>query len=225
MITEAMLALAAAEVSDSMVNAVQERDHAFSLAFERKLRTLTRRADHPIRYQVLRYAAAVLLVTVTLFGVLYAAVPQVRATVNEWVKTTFGSGFRYDSNDPDSSAVHYDYRLPDEIDGYILVDTIDIGTGKDYIYYNNDNQMLHFGYMHGKDSSTFVLTNADVCEKESFSFMGYTADVYISPYQNDASALIWQVPEENVLLYIRLCGSKEELIKIAEKIEKIEKNL
>lgn len=218
MITEAMLALAAAEVSDSMVNAVQERDHAFSLAFERKLRTLTRRADHPIRYQVLRYAAAVLIVAVTAFGVLYAAVPQVRATVNEWVKTTFGSGFRYDSNDPDPSAVQHDYRLPEEFDGYILVDSLVKGN---YIYINDNGSMLHFGYIHGTDDATLIIGDVDDYAAESFSWNEYSAEVYISPYDNELSVLIWQVPEENVLFIVRAQGNKQDLLKIAEKIEKI----
>ena len=76
MITDAMLATAAGEVSDAMVSAVPEMEHAFSSSFERRKRRLIRRADHPVRYQALRYAVAVLIAVFTLFGILMISSPR-----------------------------------------------------------------------------------------------------------------------------------------------------
>lgn len=64
MLTEDMLQKAAAEAEKFLLQALAEeaQPHQFSAKFEKKIKKLTRRARHPVRYQVLRYAAVIVLV-------------------------------------------------------------------------------------------------------------------------------------------------------------------
>lgn len=223
MITEEMLAAAASEVSDAMVNSVPACPHQFSAAFEGKLRSLIRRTEHPVQSR-LRQAAAVLVVLLTALAALYLASPTVRAAVNGWIRTTFGSYFQYYTEDTTPPDVQYNYRLPEEFDGYTLVTEVDRGTGKFYIYSNEEGQMLSFEYVYGStDSSLFLM------DMENHQYLnGYVsylpADIYIAPTDDESSAIIWQLPSENVLFRIAAKENKDQLIVFAEKVEKVEKN-
>ena len=62
MISDALLREAAAEAEVCLLaNLPEIQPHEFSAGFERKMKRLISRVNHPIRHQVLRYAAAVLL--------------------------------------------------------------------------------------------------------------------------------------------------------------------
>ena len=97
MLTDAMLSEAAAEAERFLLTIVPEdgEPHTFSKRFERKMRKLIRRTNHPIRYQVMRTAAAVVLVIATLFGTVMAVSPEARAAVIGWVKSAFHEFFEY----------------------------------------------------------------------------------------------------------------------------------
>ena len=103
MVTDAALRDAAAEARDALLAAVmaeQAQLHEFSEDFEKRIRKLTRRANHPLRYQVLRYAAVVVLTLATLFGSLVAFSPEARATFVGWFRAAFeGPYAHYDSVD------------------------------------------------------------------------------------------------------------------------------
>ena len=65
MVTDKMLQQAAEEVELAMLNALSAQEaepRQFSRQFERKMKKLTSRVKHPIRYNVLRSAAAILLI-------------------------------------------------------------------------------------------------------------------------------------------------------------------
>lgn len=97
MLTDAMLSEAAAEAERFLLSIVPEdgEPHVFSKRFERKMAKLIRRTNHPIRYQVMRTAAAVVLAIATLFGTVMAVSPEARAAVIGWVKSAFHEFFEY----------------------------------------------------------------------------------------------------------------------------------
>lgn len=224
MITEEMLTTAAAEVSDAMVSSIPDRTHRFSAGFERKLRSLTRRAEHPVRYRLMRQAAAVLIAVFTAFAMLYAASPTVRAMATNWIRDIFGSYVQYSPLDTTSPDVMYDYYLPDEFNGYKLKEVIDRGDDMFYVYYNEEGDMLCFDYIHGSSSSYMYLTDIENHQYTRSSVHSHPADIYIAPDGDQASVIFWQIVEENALLCISAKEDMNQLIAIAEKVEKIPKN-
>ena len=92
MVTNAMLREAAGVAESALLQALENKTfgpHQFSERFERKMNKLVRRAKHPIQYNVMRSAAAILLVAAILFGMVFAISPEVRADVINWIKSTF----------------------------------------------------------------------------------------------------------------------------------------
>ena len=68
MITDEMLAQAAAELADAINESLpspSECTHQFSPRFEKKMKRLIRKSHHPIFYRTLRTVASIILVITT----------------------------------------------------------------------------------------------------------------------------------------------------------------
>lgn len=218
MITDDMLIAATQEVSLCMVDCITETSHSFSAQFERRIRALNRRADHPVIYRIVRSAAAVVLAIITVFGAVLALSPQVRAAVIGWVRSTFESYFHYSIEETQPADVQYEYCLPEAFEGYSLLTTWKEGSGGTYIYTNESGQMLQFVYFQGSDSADLFL-NVEYCTHEVGTICGYPADIYVSPEADLNSSVVWSDGENNLLCCLCVCADRENLIQIAEKIE------
>ena len=225
MITDKMLAAAAEEVSMCMIQNLPEHPHEFSEAFEKKMQKLLRRALHPVRYQVLRCAAAVLAAILTIFSVLMAVSPDVRAAVFGWVRSAFHEFFEYSSESPSptNADVEYDYFLSESLENYALLNTIDNEDGKVYIYLDKEGLILQFTFMRSVDGNG-LFVDTDGYDVHMASVNDQPADIYISQNSNEANVIVWQDITNNILFQITAYADKEELIVLAENIEKKEIN-
>lgn len=222
-ITDAALQAAAEEVAMAMLLDVPAESHTFSARFEKKMKRLLRRARHPVGYRVLRYAAAILLAITVLFGAVFAASPEARAAVVNWVKSAFHEFFRYSSSETIPPDVEYEYYLPESFDDYSLLTTIDDEAGKTYIFASADGSILQFTYAHNGSGDMFLRTeNFDVYK----GVVGNaSADIYISRINTESNVIVWQEPTNNVFFALFAYVSQEELQELAEKVEKREISL
>lgn len=221
MITEQMLQQAAAQLSDAMVKSVADIPHDFSPRFLRRMQPLFRRAQHPVRYRLVRQCAAVLLALITVFGALLALSPTVRAAVFGWIRTIVGKNIEYSSQETTPPNVHYDYSLPEILDGYTLLDIINEEDGeKIYIYISETGQLMQFGYKCGEPSSSIIISNTEAYTYQTCSVGEYFAEMYIAPDTAENSVIIWEDPENQVLLYVHANATVDQLIALAEKVEK-----
>lgn len=239
MLTDAMLKEAAAEAERFLLSIVPEdgEPHVFSKRFERKMAKLIRRTNHPIRYQIMRTAAAVLLAITTLFGAVMAVSPEARAAVIGWVKSAFHEFFEYSSeasstgnnvNDDmnnggssqPSEPVKHEYHLSVIPEGYRELKVVERLDGKTYLYVNTSMQMLQFSYTYGAQNSS-MFAKAEEYEQYSVVVNERSADVYIAIKESETNGIVWQDIGANVLLQISAICNKEELIKIAETVETI----
>lgn len=223
MITDEMLALAAAEVSCAMVDSVPEQEHRFSAKFERKMRALRRRAEHPYAFLALRRVAVLMICALTAFSLLFAASPTVRAAVVGWVRTVFEGFIQYSSPVTTPSDVRYDYRLPEEIGKFTLANTIDRGDTFFYVYFNTEGEMLIFDYTRAGTNQALFLDDVSEHKYKSVRLGAVSADVYLAPGKDEASVIIWNDPAENVLFCISAPVSEHDLIDFAKKVEKFYK--
>ena len=223
MITHEMLAMAAEEVSDAMAANICPADHVFSARFEKKMDALIRRAAHPVRRQVLRYAAAVLIVAVMAFGSLCLFSPTARAAVLGWVRATFGSYIHYQSTDTTPPDIEYVYSLPEEFDGYAQIEAIHDYLGGNFIYKHKDGRILGFDYIYGSQSTGLFLDVSN-CVHSNVKIGNYTADLYISCDPDCNSIIVWEDESTGALICIIATENRENLIAIAKKVEKIKNN-
>jgi len=126
MVTDVMLREAAGEAENAILASLSMRTveaHQFSNQFQKKIDKLIRRAKHPIQYQVMRSAAAILLLVAILFGMVFAISPEVRASVINWVRSTFFEYSQYSSEGDNNT--DYEYYFPLVPDGYSELTVID----------------------------------------------------------------------------------------------------
>lgn len=220
-ITDETLQVAAEEVAMAMLNNIPKETHSFSARFEKKMQRLLRRAKHPVFYQVMRYAAVIVLAVTVLFGAVFAVSPTVRAAVIGWVQSVFHEFYKYTTEETTPPDVEYEYYLPESFDDYSLLTTIDEIDGKTYIYASTTGMMLQFSYVYGGKTSMYV--NSDNMERFGTVVGELAADVYISKTGTETNVIVWQDPSNDVLLVLSAFADKEELPQLAEKAQKREK--
>ena len=224
MVTDEMMRHAAGEVELAMLAVLSAKDiapHKFSDRFEKKMKKLINKVKHPIRYNVLRSAAAIILIIFTIFGSLMVFSPEVRASVTGWFKETFFEFFQYSSSG-DAESAEYDYHFETIPDSYKELQVIDSKDGKTYLYVNDTGSILQFAYAYGGRADNLFVKTESYTQFEG-AVNGISADIYISSNENEANVIIWQDPDTETLLCIHAKAEDELLIKLAEAVIKMPK--
>lgn len=233
MLTDAILKEATAEAERFRLSIVPEdsEPHEFSKRFLRKMEKLIRRANHPIRYQVMRTAAAIALAILTLFGAVMAVSPEARAAVIGWIKETFGVYVQYsndevygnkgaNSNNDIPKVTMAEYHLAVIPEGYRALNVIEKADGRLCLYLNDPGHILQFTYTYGVESSSLFIKAEDYVHHAGF-VNELPADIYIPLTESETSAIIWQDPHSGALFEIFAMADQVELIEIAETVAKI----
>ena len=223
MITDETLQVAAEEVAMAMLNNIPEETYSFSARFEKKMQRLLRRAKHPVFYQVMRYAAVIVLAVTVLFGAVFAVSPTVRAAVVGWVQSVFCEFYKYSSEETTPPDVEYEYYLPESFDDYSLLTAVDEENGKTFVYINANGEILQFSYLRGSDEeSYFIETEGYTVYRDKVR--EYSAIIFISKTTERENLIVWQDYDKNVLFTISAFADKDKLLDIAEEIKIIESN-
>lgn len=221
MITDKMIADAAAELNDAMLRSLPEPSecvHVFSRTFERKMKRISSRANHPVLYRVLKNVACFVLVIILGLASLVAISPTVRAAVIGWVKEqydTFTSYF-FQGNTVENNTA--DYELSEIPEGYTLLDRIDIPGSTSIIYVNENSQLLQINYAAAPDCDSLTVVHDS--HIHSTAMIGnIVANLYASTDPSQSTDLVWEY--NNYLFSISGFLSEDELISLAEDIMNI----
>lgn len=221
MITDEMLAEATAEVNDAMLKSLpneSECDHQFSHRFERKMKSVIRRAEHPTIYRIVYRAACLLLILVFSFTTILAVSPTARAAFFGWIKETYESFVNYHLEDTESNNVsNLVYRieeLPPEYTEIAISEDVNNYMG---IYADPDGNLLYFSYSTSPDTAYFSV-KAEGATLLNVSVAGNPADLYLSEDSTKSNCIIWCDEENNAILYISAMLDKDMLLKLAESV-------
>ena len=174
----------------------------FSPAFERKMKKLIRRADHPIRYRIAQ-AAACLLLAVLLSGCTVLAVsPEARAAFVGWVRE-LSEGW---------SVYHYFGEKKDSL-GDIIYRPTWVPDGYEGVLEYSDPWNVNIGYQ------MEAQVKSDGVEVKHILIGGHSADLYLDPEPGTANVLMWMNDEAGALFTISASFSGDEIIKMAESVE------
>lgn len=227
MLTDEMLREAAVDMEQLLLSAVpgEDESHVFSERFERKMSRLIRRAEHPVIYQVLRAAAAIVLVITTLFGAMMAASSEVRAGVLDWIKITSSGTIFYknESTNTKEDLPAVEYRLPAVPEGYEEYGVMEGTYNKHYSYVRKDQKMLVLISCYAHPAGGIYLWTDNHIYHSGYEVNGVQAEIYTSPDGKGANYIIWQDPETEVLLIIQAFEEPETLVALAETVERIDK--
>ena len=222
MITDEMLAQAAAEFADAINESLpnpSECTHQFSPRFEKKMKRLIRKSHHPIFYRALRTVASIVLVILIGFGSTLAVSAEAREIVFGWVKQQYENFYEYffeGDATPTESAKYQPGWMPE---GCEFVTTIETDGGEIQIYTDDQGTLIRFSYTSGTADEKVSVDGVSY-EKEVVEIHGSIAEIYISPNEDETNSMFWTSEDGSVLFTISGNYDKDTFIKIAENIEK-----
>lgn len=208
----------AAELLNEALPRPEDCNHTFSPRFRRKMRHLLFRQNHPVLMRGLQSAAVLFLTITVLFGSLLTVSTDAREFVFGWVRGQFGSGFIYTFDGDAAPSEIPQYCLGWIPDGYTQDFTSELEGGKILIYGNAEGKQMLFAYSSASTGTIFALHQTDDCIQEDVSINGMTGTIYISPRENEPSAIVWIDPERNIVFDIGAVVDPQALIKMAENV-------
>ena len=224
--TEERLQQAAKQAGRAIVEtlpAPEECPHTFSLDFQRKMKRLLRREKHPLARPALR-AACMLLVCLLGCGTFFQVNAEAREIFLGWVSRLeegaqhyFFSGIYAEEDNP------VQYSLPEIPEGFEEV-SIEITEHKANMLYQNDEGFyFEFGYL--KQDTISSSSDSDFLvgdiEAQTVYVNGSAADLYIDESGSGGNLIVWIDQEENVLLHIDAPLGADDLICLAESVQRI----
>ena len=219
MINDAMLKQAAEELAIAINESLpdpKECVYQFSPKFEKKLKRLTRRANHPILYRSLRMVASVLLVFMIGFGSILTVSTEAREIVFGWMRVRYQSMYEYffegEIENPEN-VTYYPQWLPEDCKFETSYSTLG---GEVYIYFTPRDSLVQFSYI-SKSNEKLYMDGVDA-EQKDVMINGGSGKLYISHNEGQTSSLIWMDKSRTVLFSISGDYDEEVLIKMAENI-------
>ena len=180
------------------------------------------------------------------FGTTMALSSEVRDSVFGWVRQQYHSFYEYsfvsydkaEQKEPETNSdmkvagnsndtmSRHEYAVADEAElkyeitwlpeGTEFVTSFDNGDGETFIYTNEREMVIQFTYTTGMNSKLFV--GAENYEERKATVNGMDADIYISPTDDETSAIVWKDNSIPMLFNFSADCSPEELIKAAESV-------
>lgn len=195
-----------------------ENQHIFSRDFEKKIRKLKRRAEHPIYYKAMRRVASVALAILIVGSAWIAVDAEARAAVVGWVKGIYETYFVYHfEGSPGDDKLPVDYRptlIPDGYTEFFSDASIDTVT---VIYTNEKGEMLEFDYIQNPDETSWFV-GTEQMEVKDITVNGIPANLITSTEADTASAVMW-ISENDTAFCISGFLPIEDLIAVAESVQ------
>ena len=208
----------AAELLNEALPKPEDCNHTFSPRFRRKMRHLLFRQNHPVLMRGLQSAAVLFLTITVLFGSLLTVSTDAREFVFGWVRGQFGSGFIYTFDGDAATDEIPQYCLGWIPDGYTQDFTSEFEGGKILGYVNAAGQQMLFAYSSASTGTIFALLQCDDYKQEEVSINGIAGTLYISPRDEESSAIVWIDQERNIVFDIGAVVDPQTLIKMAENV-------
>ncbi len=186
--------------------------------FERKMKKLIERTDHPMKYWLTRSFACFLMVIFLGGGVLTLS-SEASAAFFGWTRAVFDTFFeyRYTGENAPASENNIGY-LPTWIpEGFEVTDEIHKHISGDIYYENAEGQLILFSYSMYNEGADIQITG-DNLEVQSVPVGKYSADLYLDQDEGENNALVWADENRKALFQIFAPISGDELIKMAESI-------
>lgn len=208
------------EVDNAILAALPEPEECsfqFSECFEKKMRFVIRRGNHPVIYKALQRVACVLLVLLMLFSSVMVFSTDARAAVIGWIKKQYDIFYYYFFPAESETSEKVEYSLGWVPDGYFNLDSFETEGGTKIVYINDQSQILQFSYSYGsKTNPTFA--DGESHEYHQIQIGNDSADLYLSTAEGMSSAIVWINHRDNILFCISGMLESDELITIAKNV-------
>lgn len=225
MITDEMLREAAEKSIEIYVKYLEqdynpECQHDFSKGFERKMKKLCRKVNHPFLYHSMQRIAAILL-AIALGGIAWLSVDiDARASFFGWIREIYDTYivYRFEGNNngnTDTEAYRPTWIPTGYKEAYVE------SSEYDYTMMYTDDTGLYLTFSYSKDmaGSVWYMKNTMISTKQVY-VNETTADILLAESTETANAIVW-VDSKNTAFYISGFLDEADLIRMAESVQKI----
>lgn len=226
MISDERLHKAAKKVEESMLASLPEPEECeatFSPKFERKMKKLIRHTDHPVRHRIMKAAACFLLAILLGGGSVLTLSADARAAFVTWVKEVYETQFIYrffqTGEETSNDAIYRPTWVPS---GYEMISESTLDGASTIVYKNDANELVVFTCFPNTASSVIGVERDGTELYSQVLVNGISADLYLDHEEGESNVLIWIDESKGVIFHISAPFGENELISMAESIEKIE---
>lgn len=224
MFSDEALRLAAAN-SLAAFTETAERDYDPELPWEpsetflRKLRRLTRRADHPVIYHTMRTAAAVFLAILTMATAWLSTDQRAQAVFVAWARNLYENSVIYDFFGPTKQEKLPEYGFSTAPEGYELVSYDNSGSMGVKLYSDGNGGEIALSWYAVSDNIVSGLAFSDKgYTHETIDFLQYRADYYAPKDGAGTNELVWIDERTGICFQLSAFLEREELIQLAEAV-------
>ena len=200
-----------------------QTEHTFSRNFERKMKPVIQRADHPVRYYATRLLTALLLIAFLGGGSLLTFSAEARAAFFNWVIEWYDTQIIYrfsgePAEDPFAPLPKYEITaLPEGYEPF--KDEIMIPGSYCIGYANADGDLLWFAYQRMEQGSALAIQEeTEGMKAYDVTVNGLNGRVYCFPDVEQHNIIIWMDEENNLEFDISGFFDEDELLHIAESV-------
>ncbi len=219
MISDERLREAARQAEKNLLASLPEPEDCeatFSPQFERKMKKLVRRTDHPIIYWMQKAVACILLTILIGGGSVLALSTEARAAFVGWIRELYETWFvyKYEGEDQElpQNTVFQITWLPE---GFVEVTHFASEDQIRTFYQDGNSNSITFIYTRSMESANLYIEEGEV-EAQTVQIGHLYADLYLDLRSGGANALVWYDRGALFSLYGNCSG--DDLIKIAENI-------
>lgn len=222
MITDEMLRAAATRSCEIYVARLENGydwncQHQFSADFEKKIKKLKRRADHPIFYRAMRRVASIVLAILIAGGAWLMVDAEARAALVGWVKDIYETYFVFHHDGiTDTVPETADYRPTWIPDGYSEFRINASETRTVVIYCNDAGEMIRFSFSQNPDETDWFIDVSQSDIKDA-TVNGNKADLLIAQNDDMASGIAWV--SADTAFYVNGFVDENDLVCIAESVQ------
>jgi len=201
----------------------EECQHEFSPGFDRRMRKVLRRGNHPTVYRGLRRVASFLLVLLLSGSIWLAVDTEAREAVFGWISERVEGAYHYFFRGERTSQNYLtEYTLSKIPEGYHKKDVFETDSYTETTYLETaTGRYLSLGWLHPSTETEtpelFFLTGD--MEREQAQVNGRAAEFYRDDTGNNANVIVWRDEERATLLYLSGYFDKESLIDLAENVK------
>ncbi len=197
-------------------------EHDFSPGFERRMKKLIRRADHPMRYRVAQVAACLLLAALLNGCTVLAISPEAREAFVGWVQEIYESGFVYRfSHDTQEKADLGQFRPTWLPDGYSQSLVPELGDQVNVLYSDSEGHTMLFLYANSS-AMLYIFPEQEPLELIHVTVNGIPADFYLDSDDTKANWLVWAHPENDLIFAIGGNLPQDTMVRIAESVKAVQ---
>lgn len=227
MISEEKLKSAATEAARAIQDSLpapEKCTHEFSEMFQKRMRRIFRKADHPILYRLPKQVACFVLAVFVVTSSWLIIDVKARSAFFAWVKQHYEAFIEYRFvGDVQTETKPQQYKLSWLPTGFVEANRLETDGNSVVIYQDALGDIIQFSYSQGDDAISLFVQDENT-EVEVVWIGNIQGELYRSNDSDMTDALVWVSEDNSVVFCISSTLSKDTIIKMAEGVQKNFKN-